>query len=164
MPGVLTWKQVGMRRVRGCSLCGWVSPIAWEESASPPERRDLLQRIKAAFKAHACSGPPKEESPNEDYRFSLAAAPLDRTILGTESGYWQVQVKSAHKSEAGYLLLTLQLKRDVDGVKDEIRRLQLQVPLADLEHPLWRTRLSEKVRAWIESSCGNGALRVTMTQ
>ena len=173
MPGVLTWKQVGKLRARGCSLCGWVSPEPAEDSGPPLTRADALKRIKTAFKAHHCKDYPNDSAGCQDDdededgaakedqgHACLVSPPLDRTVLGTDSGYWQVRVVSAHRTPQENLLLTLNLKRDVDGERVEVRTLCLRLSLSHMAEPRWQSHLSAKVRTWIESSCGSGYLKI----
>ena len=172
MPGVLTWKQVGQSRMRGCSLCGWISALPGEDSVAPLLRAAALKQIKAAFKGHNCKDYPTEPRPPtgiedkgdpedaSDGPAFMASPPLDRTVLGTSSGYWQVRVTSAHRTRQQNLLLTLDLRRDVDGENMEVRILRLHIPLSELASPVWQRNLSAQVRRWIENRRGSGFLRI----
>src|SRR5579862_1902760 len=119
MPGVLSWRQAGGVRTRGCSLCGWISPVASEEIVPALDRSRVLQQIKIAFRAHNCADYPRDSAfhiwdeherqsnLDREERHWFTAPPLDRTVLGTASGYWLVKVISAECTPPGNLLLSL---------------------------------------------------------
>ena len=135
-------------------------------------RSEVLHQIKAAFRAHNCKDYPNALPPGLNLNLpqtrldfqetsTLALPPLDRTVLGTASGYWIAKVTSEERTPQGTLVLALQLTRDLDGESVEVRSLELEVPLSEMEEPLWQTRLAAQVRKWIEEDCGDGFLKIS---